>query len=299
MLHLILHTLIDTAKIVPFLYVAFLIIEYIEHKILNKNIKLLGNSKKYGPLTGGILGMIPQCGFSVIATNLYSSKIITVGTLIAVYLSTSDEMLPILLTNGMSLSKAITILLMKAGIAIIFGFVIDIFLKNKFGNQSYIKDICKEEECHCNKNIFFASLKHTLSITIYIFIASLIIGGLMHFLDTETISKILFQGSGLSYFIISLIGLIPNCASSVLISELYTSGIISFGNMIGGLLTASGVGILILFKTNDNIKQNIIITLLIYLIGILSGIFVDILGICIWLKIFLKIIKLKLLVREF
>jgi len=280
MLHLILHTLIDTLKVVPFLYIAFLIIEYIEHKILNKNIKLLGNSKKYGPLTGGILGMIPQCGFSVIATNLYSSRIITVGTLIAVYLSTSDEMLPILLSNGMPLINVITILLLKAGIAIIFGFMIDIFLKNKFNNQTDIKEVCEEEECHCNKNIFLASLKHTLSITIYIFIASLIIGGLIHFLEDETVAKILFQGTSLTYFIISLIGLIPNCASSVMISELYTSGIISFGNMMGGLLTASGVGILILFKTNKHIKQNIIILSIIYFIGILSGILIDLLGIC-------------------
>lgn len=280
MLHLILHTLIDTLKVVPFLYLAFLIIEYIEHKFLSKNIKLLQNSKKYGPLTGGLLGMIPQCGFSVIATNLYASRLITVGTLIASYLSTSDEMLAILLSDGMNLINVIVIILLKAGIAIIFGFMIDIFLKNRFSASNNINEICEKEKCHCNKNIFLASLKHTLSITLYIFIASLIIGGLMHFLEAETLSKILFQGKSLSYFIIGLIGLIPNCASSVMISELYTSGIISFGNMIGGLLSASGVGLLILFKTNRNLKQNMIILAIIYIAGILSGILIDLLGIC-------------------
>ena len=279
MLHLILHTLIDTLKVVPFLYLAFLLIEFIEHKLTKKNIKLLTNGKKYGPLTGGILGMIPQCGFSVLATNLYSSRVITVGTLIAVYLSTSDEMLPILLSGGMPIINALAILLLKAGIAIIFGFLIDVFLKNRFSNNSQIKDLCEKEECHYHKNLFLASLKHTLSITLYIFIASFIIGLLVHHLETETISKILFQGKNLSYFIISLIGLIPNCASSVMISELYLNGVITFGNMMAGLLCASGVGILILFKTNKKLKQNIIITIIIYAIGIISGMLIDLLGI--------------------
>lgn len=279
MLELFLHTLLDTLKIVPFLYLAFLLIEYIEHKITKKNEKILKNSKKYGPLSGGLLGMIPQCGFSVLATNLYSSRIITIGTLIAVYLSTSDEMLPILLSGGMSFINAIAIILLKSAIAIIIGFVIDIFLKNRFTSNGNINELCQQEECHCHHNLFLASLKHTLSITLYIFIASLIIHFLIHHLETETISKLLFQGKNLSYFILGLIGLIPNCASSVMISELYINNVITFGNMMGALLTANGVGLLVLFRTNKNLKQNIIITIMVYIIGILMGIFIDLLGI--------------------
>lgn len=280
MLHIIIHSLLDTLKLVPFLYFAFLLIEYIEHKITKTNINLFKNSNKYGPLTGGLLGVIPQCGFSAIATNLYSSKIITVGTLIAVYLSTSDEMLPILLSGGISVINVILILLIKTSIAIIAGFMIDVFLKRKFNKSSNIEEICKKDKCNCHKNLFLASLKHTLNIALYIFIASVIIGYLVHFMEEHAIFKMMFQGNVLSYFTTSLIGLIPNCASSVMISELYLNGVITFGNMMCGLLCSSGVGILILYKTNKNIKQNIVITLIILAISILSGILIDMLGIC-------------------
>ena len=275
-MHLILHTLIDTLKIVPFLYLAFLIIEFIEHRLNNKNKKILNKSKRFAPLLGGILGMIPQCGFSVLATNLYATRIITIGTLISVFLSTSDEMLMILLGGGISFIRVLGIISLKALIGIIFGFLIDLIIRDK--NKSNINEICNEENCHCHNNLFLASFKHTLSITLYILIATLLINLLMHHLETETISKIFFQGNIFSYFLSSLIGLIPNCASSVMISELYINEIISFGNMMSGLLTGSGVGILVLFKTNKNIKQNILILFLIFIIGVFSGIIIDLIG---------------------
>lgn len=277
-MHHILHTLLDTLKIVPFLYLAFLLIEYLEHKLTKKNINLLSKTKKYGPLTGGLLGMIPQCGFSVLATNLYASRVITVGTLIAVYLSTSDEMLTILLSEGMPLLNVIAILLLKAGIAIIFGFIVDIFLKNRFNNDKN-NDICHEIDCHCEENIFLASLKHTLNIALYIYIISLIIGLLVENIELSTVSNF-FENNNLSYFLICLLGLIPNCASSIMITELYLNEVISFGVMMAGLLTANGVGILVLFKSNKHLKQNIIITIIIFTIGIISGFILDLLGIC-------------------
>lgn len=279
MLHHFFHTLLDVLKIVPFLYLAFLVIEYIEHRLSKKNIKALTKSKKYGPLTGGLLGMIPQCGFSVLATNLYSGRIITVGTLIAVYLSTSDEMLPILLSHNMPVIRAITILLLKAGIGIILGFIIDLCFKKLFSDKKKIEEICVKENCHCHQNLFFASLKHTLSITLYILIATFIIGLLIENIETTKLSKILFQGNPLSYLILGLIGLIPNCASSVMITELYLNEVISFGNMMGGLLTSSGVGLLVLFRTNKNLKQNLIIMAIVYIIGILAGMLIDLIGI--------------------
>lgn len=280
MKHIILHTLEDTLKLVPFLFIAFLIIEVVEHKLTKKNQKVLVKSKKYGPFFGGLLGMIPQCGFSAIATNLFSSRVITVGTLIAVYLSTSDEMFMILLSGGMPLINVIITITIKACIGILCGLVIDLFIKHGESDvDEVIDDMCHDENCHCNENLFIASLKHTLNITLYILIATLIINLLVHHLESEMLSKILFQGNFLSYFIASLIGLVPNCASSIMISELYINNIISFGNMMSGLLTASGVGILILFKTNKHLKQNFLIMLLIYIIGVVSGIIIDLLGI--------------------
>lgn len=279
MIHNIIHTLMDVLKIVPFLFIAFLIIEFIEHKYSKKNQKKLIESRKYGPFIGGLLGMIPQCGFSALATNLFSKRVITVGTLIAVYLSTSDEMLMIFLAGGMNLINGIIIVLLKACIGILCGFVIDLFLKKSF-NENINEDLNELKHCHCHKhNMIINSLKHTLSIALYIFIATFIINLLVHHLEVETISKLLFKDSILSYFIIGLIGLIPNCASSVMISELYLNNIISFGNMMGGLLSASGVGMLILFKTNHHLKQNILIIMLVYIIGIISGFIIDLLGI--------------------
>lgn len=281
MIHSFWHAFEDTLKIVPFLYIAFLIIEFIEHRLNKKNRTFLINSQKYGPFVGGILGMIPQCGFSALATNLFSSRLITTGTLIAVYLSTSDEMMMILLTGGMSFERVISIITLKASIAIIFGLLIDLFLRKKVSledKQVSIEEMCEHDDCHCHQNLFLASLKHTLSITLYIFTATFLINLLVHHLETATIAKVLLQGTIFSYFIISLIGLIPNCASSVMISELYLNNIISFGNMMGGLLTASGVGILILCRTNKNFKQNISIILLIYIIGIIAGFIIDLIG---------------------
>ena len=161
-------TLIDTLKIVPFLFIAFIIIEFIEHKLSNKNKKVLVNNRKLGPIFGGVFGMIPQCGFSALATNLFSSRVITLGTLIAVYLSTSDEMLPLLLSGGISLTYSLELILLKALIGIFYGFIIDLIIRKQDLKHDYIKELCHDEDCHCDENIFLGALKHTLSIVIYI-----------------------------------------------------------------------------------------------------------------------------------
>ena len=264
-------TLLDTIKLIPFLFVAFLIIELIEHKISNKNEKILKKAGRFGPVLGGLLGAIPQCGFSVLASNLYVTRIISLGTLISIYLSTSDEMLPILLSNGTAISKVIIILLIKVIVGIICGFLIDLFIRKKEHEDYHI--------CECEESIIKSSIIHTGKTLIFIFLVTLVLNTLFSFVNQEFIGSIFLKGNVFAPIISSLIGLVPNCASSIIITELYLNNVITLGTCIGGLLTGSGIGILVLFKTNKNVKENIKILLLIYLIGVIVGSIINILGI--------------------
>ena len=279
MLDVIKDAFIDVLKLIPFLFIAFLILEYIEHKMSKKNTNILINNKKIGPLFGGVLGSFPQCGFSAMITRLFSSRVITLGTLIAVYLSTSDEMLPILISSGTSIMVILKIIGIKVIVGILFGYIIDFIYHKKLDYQNEIHDMCHDDSCGCEKGILHSSIHHTLNIVIFLFITTLVINILIYFIGEENISNFIKNSNSLTYFISSLIGLIPNCASSVIITELYLSNMISLGTLLSGLLTGSGVGILILFKTNKNIKENICILLIIYFIGVIIGYLIDMLGI--------------------
>lgn len=276
MLDIILDTIKDTLRLLPFLFVAFLIIELFEHKLSKKSKNLITASNKSGPLLGSALGMFPQCGFSVLATNLYVTRIISLGTLISIYLSTSDEMLPILLSEKTSINMIIKILLIKFLIGMISGFIIDFILRNKEKpKQNY--EICEDNHCHCDKeNIVISAIKHTLSTCFYIFIISLILNIIISYVDEKELSKIFLKNNAFAPFISSLLGLIPNCASSVMLTELYLKKVLSLGTSIAGLLTGSGLAILILFRTNKNLKENLKILALIYFIGAFSGVFINI-----------------------
>ena len=268
-------TLIDLIKIIPFLYVAFLIMEYLEHKV-KKNNNILKN-KKVGPLVGGLLGVIPQCGFSVLGTNLFASGVITIGTLIAIYLSTSDEMLMILLTGGVKARTIILILVVKVIVAIIGGYLID-FLYKKKKREDY--SICRDDDCGCSHehNIFISSLIHTLKISFFILITTFILNILIYYLGEDVIARVL-HANILGIFIASLVGLIPNCCSSVIITELYIKGVITTGMLIGGLLTGAGVGLLLLFKVNKEKRENVFIIGSLYIIGVMVGLIIDLLHI--------------------
>ena len=272
-------TIIDSIKLIPFLFITYLIMEYIEHKTSQKVKEKIKKSGKYGPILGGIVGIFPQCGFSVSATNLYAARVITLGTLMSVYLTTSDEMLPILISEAMPISTILTILGIKLFIGIISGVVIDFVIrkiKKEKEEDEKIQEICDHEHCHCEKGIFSSAIKHTVNIFIYIAVTTLIINFLIHLIGEENIINVISQNIILGPMIAGIVGLIPNCASSVIITELYVENIISMPILISGLLVNAGVGILVLFRTNKYVKQNIKIISLLYLIGVISGILLEI-----------------------
>ena len=269
----ILDTIVDGIKLLPFLFIAFLIIELIEHKLSRKSKQTIEKSGKFGPIIGSILGIFPQCGFSVVATNLYVTRIISLGTLIAVYLSTSDEMLPILIAEHASINIILQILLIKLIIGIIFGFVIDLVIKKK-DKVNY--HICEHDHCDCEHSLIKSSLKHTLKTFIFIFIITFILNTAFYYIGENTLKNLFTQNSWFTPFITSLIGLIPNCAASVVITELYINDILTLGPTIAGLLTGSGVALLVLFKANKNIKENLQIISLLYLIGAIVGLIIEI-----------------------
>ena len=277
MLDIIIDTLIDSIKLLPFLFITYLLMEYIEHKTKDKTKETIRKSGKIGPLVGGILGVFPQCGFSVSATNLYSARVITLGTLIAVYLSTSDEMLPIFISEAVPLDVILKILGIKVLIAIIAGFAIDFVLRltKKDKQEEKIVDLCEKDHCHCENGIFKSSLKHTLNIFIFIVIISLIMHIAIHLIGEDTIASLILNKPIIGPIIAGLIGLIPNCASSVILTQMYLENLISGATMISGLLVGAGVGLAVLFKTNKGIKENLKIVLLLYIIGVVSGIILE------------------------
>ena len=279
MIDIILDAVVDSLKLIPFLFIAFLIIEYIEHKLSNKNKKIITKTKKFGPIIGSLLGAVPQCGFSVMATNLYTTRIITLGTLISIYLSTSDEMLPILISHNTNITTILKILSIKIILGMIYGIIIDIILRKKNKNNKTNYNICDEDDCHCEESIIKSTIKHTLSIILFVFITSLIINIIFTFVGETYLSKLFLKSTIFGPFITSLIGLIPNCGSSIILTELYLNNAVSEASLIAGLLTGSGSALLVLFKSNKNIKENIKILLLLYTLGAFSGIIIELINI--------------------
>lgn len=266
---------IDTLKLLPYLLVTFLVLELIEHKFSKRSQKILSNTKKYGPVVGGLLGALPQCGFSSIASNLFSARVITIGTLIAVFLSTSDEMLPIMISENVDVMFLIKILSFKVIVGVVVGFIVDLVYRKK-QDKGAIKELCEHEHCHCEHDgVIVSGIKHTLKIGLFILIANIVIGLVIFRVGEDNVSNLLLNGNILTYFLSSLVGLIPNCAGSVIITELYLSNMISIGTMLAGLLTGSGLGILLLFRANNNLKENITVLSIIYFVGVVVGILVD------------------------
>jgi len=277
-LDIILDALIDTAKMLPFLFAVYLLIEYLEHKASDKLANSLRRLGPFGPVGGALFGCIPQCGFSVAVSNLYSGRLVSLGTLIAVYIATSDEAVPILLSNPQSVSEVWKLIAAKAVIAILAGLLVDGVMKffHRRGNEENepYHDLC--EDCGCEEHgILYSAIKHTAQIFAFLFVVSLILGFAIYLLGEERLDRVLMTDSAFQPFLAALIGLIPNCSASVVLTNLYAAGSLSFGSVVAGLSTGAGLGLVVLFRTNKNLKQNISITALLYAIGAISGLIIN------------------------
>lgn len=277
--HVVKHTIIDSAKMLPFLFLAYLLIEFLEHKASARLQHILSKSGPLGVVIGSVLGCLPQCGFSVAAANFYSGRVITLGTMMAVFLATSDEAIPILLSSLGNLGLVAQLLLIKLAVALIAGFGIDLLLRNpkREETEPHLHEhnvLC--EHCGCDEGgIFKSAIKHTVSIFLFILLVTFLLNLLMETLGESVLSALLLQDSVFQPLLAGLIGLIPNCASSVMLIELYLAGSLRFGSVVAGLCTGAGVGLAVLFRTNRKVKQNLMILLLLYLIGALSGMLVN------------------------
>lgn len=279
--NVVLHALIDTLPLIPFLFLTYLLMEIIEHKASEKTEGFLKRSGKFGPLLGGAVGIVPQCGFSSVAANLYCTKIISLGTLISVFLSTSDEMLPLLISNPeIGSKKIIFILIYKVGAAIIIGFIIDLVMHFYFKNKDEINidELCDNDNCHCERGVIYSALHHTVKISVFILLCTLLINTAIFFIGEENLGKLMYDKPFISHLIASVFGLIPNCAASVALTEFYTSGFITLGTMLAGLFSASGVGLLVLLRVNKHAKANLAIVAILILSGFAMGLLADIIN---------------------
>lgn len=280
-LDILLDAFLDSLKMLPFLFLAYLILEYIEHRSSSKLERMLG-SGRLGAVGGALLGCVPQCGFSVTASNLYAGRVITVGTLVAVFLSTSDEALPLMLAHPEAYPMMFALLAIKVGVAILAGLLVDAAAKRlrpkTEGAQESIHELCEHGHCHCGGHghgILLSALRHTVSIFLFIFVVLILLNLAVELIGEETLSTLLLSGSVFQPLVAGLIGFIPNCAASVLLTELYLAGSISFGSAVAGLCTSAGVGLAVLFKVNRNLRENLLIMAVLYVVGVVAGMIIQ------------------------
>lgn len=274
MLESIMEALVDSASIIPILLITYIVMEWLEHKAKEKSLDVIRVSGKLGPVMGGLVGAIPQCGFSGAAASFYAAHSITIGTLIAIFMATSDEMLPILISASLSPALIIKIIAVKCLAGIVCGYIIDLLYKRKPKIEAnHIHDFCEQEHCECDKGIFGSAIKHTFSIFLLIFAVSAAINLLFEFANESFLhnASIIWNMPVVGYLLSGLIGLIPNCSASVLITDLYVEGVMGIGQMMAGLCVNAGVGLLVLYKVNHHAKENAFITGALYLFGVLSG----------------------------
>lgn len=276
-LHVCHHSLEDLLKLLPFLFAVFLFIEFVEHKSSDKLGKALTKLGPFGAVGGAVLGCIPQCGFSVMASNLFSGRLISMGTLVAVFISTSDEAIPILVASPEKLDSVWKLILCKLIIAVVAGVAVDLVLKAMKRKETDAKPF--EELCaHCgceHHSIWHSALVHTLSIAVFIFIVNVLFNSAIEIIGEDTIGKFMMTNSVFQPFVAALVGFIPNCASSVILTQLYIEGVVSFGSVVAGLCTGAGVGLVVLFKTNKHLKQNFVIVGILYAVATVSGLLID------------------------
>ena len=289
MLDALLDAVLDSIKILPFLFVTYLIMEYLESHTEDRVRDLVKRAGWMGPFWGSLLGAVPQCGFSAAASNLYAGRAISLGTLIAIFLSTSDEMLPIMISESVPVTKMMKLLLVKLIIGILCGFVIDGFChirssrktgQPEDGEDFLIERLCEKEHCQCeNGSIISSALKHTLHIILFVFAITVVLNLAFLFLGEERLTAVISSRPVSGMFLSALIGLIPNCGASVLLTQMYLHGVLPASHLIAGLLDGAGVGLLILFRVNPDQKENLHISLLLYLLAVVFGMLIHLLGI--------------------
>ncbi len=282
--HAFLHALEHSLPLLPFLYITYLVIELLERKAGDKMQKALVRSGRFGPIFGSFLGVIPQCGFSAVGATLYAGRFITVGTLISIFLSTSDEMLPIMISNGTPIGVIVKILAYKVLVALVAGFLIDAifsFLNKKRNSEEHRIHVeqCGKGHCHCEeRNIWIAALLHMAEVALSILIITFALNLALEFLGDDFLSGILRGSPLLGVLLSAIVGLLPNCASSVVITQLYLDGILSAGAMLSGLLVGAGVGVLVLLRVNRPIKDSIKVILLLFFVGVVAGYLFELFG---------------------
>lgn len=278
-------TIKDTVTLIPFLFITYLVMEWLERKTEDQSVALLSRIGKFSHVLGAGIGLIPQCGFSAGAASLYSGGVITAGTLLAVFLSTSDEMIPIFLSSSVAPATIGKILAAKFVIALVSGIVVDAashVIRYGFHADKHIHDLCERDHCGCEDeegSIVHSALVHTLKITGFIFIVSLALSLLLGYAGEESVASILTAVPVLATILTGIIGLIPNCAASVVITQMYLEGLLTCGQLMSGLLVGAGVGLLVLFRSNNHYKENVAITATLLGLGIFWGILIDMLGI--------------------
>ncbi len=272
MLDVLLDTVIDCLKLLPFLFAAYLAIEIIEDRAEEKTGAMINTAGRRSPVAGACLGVIPQCGFSAAIANLYAGGLITRGTLLAVFLSTSDEMLPILISGGAGGGFIAKVLLFKAAAGILVGVAADTLERRlSGGRRRTLHELCEQEDCRCEDGILKSALRHTGKILAFIFLVTLVMNLAVELAGPERLIRFVLNRPVLGEFLAGLIGLIPNCAASVVLTSLYLQGAASAGSMIAGLLVGSGVGILVLLRMNRDWKDNLITLSVLYAGGVLFG----------------------------
>lgn len=292
-----LEALIDSAKMIPLLFIIFVVIELIEYKYANKIREGVQKAGVFGPAIGAVTGSLPQCGISVVASALYTQRLITIGTLLAVFLSTSDEAIPVILSQPENAKIIVPLIVTKIIIALIGGYAVDfVFKESNKETLAHIKSYAEghddeyhnhetilEEKACCGhstspsstefnpKEIILHPIIHTVKVFIFIFSVSFAINYIITQTGQETLEKVLLMHSVFQPFLVALFGLIPNCAASVAITMLYLKGVITYGSVIAGLCTSGGIGLLVLFKEEKNKKSVLIILLLLFGISVSAG----------------------------
>jgi len=300
----LIEVLLDSLKMIPFLLIVYIGIELIEYRFGDKIRERVQKSGVAGPAVGALAGSLPQCGFSVVATALYTQRLTTIGTLMAVYLATSDEAIPIILSQPDKLGVIWPLIITKIIIAVIVGYSLDfIFRKNNRQTLKHIEDynhgrdeaahnhqVVLDETACCGHNvsssarkfnleqIFFHPIIHTAKIWLFIFLISFLINLAFSKLSDEALATIFLEHSFWQPFLTALFGLIPNCAASVGITELYLKGVITYGSVIAGLCASGGLGILVLFREEKNKKQVGKIIGLLFGVSVLAGIIIQFFG---------------------